>query len=204
MTTVGIVSTGLCNIDSIARAVEECDATPVVTSERGNLGQASHIVLPGVGAFPAAMSRLRRAGLDEELTEQVVGRGVPFLGICLGMQLLATRGHEVEETAGLGWIDGETTALQAGPGERIPHIGWNEVERAAESPLFVGIEPQKDFYFVHSFVLRPTRSEDIAGTTAFGGGFVSSVHRDNVYGVQFHPEKSQRAGFAVLRNFLGL
>jgi glutamine amidotransferase len=201
---VAIVDTGLCNLDSIARAIEECGGKPLVTEDPGDREHAARIVLPGVGAFPEAMDRLRSRGLDMALSEQVIGREIPFLGVCLGMQLMATLGTEVRETAGLGWIDGEVSLLQAGPGERIPHIGWNEVEPTAGSPLFQGIAPGRDFYFVHSYVLRPTRDEDVAAVTPYAGGFVSAVHRDNVFGVQFHPEKSQQVGFAVLRNFLAL
>jgi glutamine amidotransferase len=198
------VDTGLCNLDSIARAIEECGGKPLVTEDPGDIEHAARIVLPGVGAFPEAMDRLRSRGLDMALSEQVIGREIPFLGVCLGMQLMATRGTEVRETAGLGWIDGEVSLLQAGPDVRIPHIGWNEVEPIAGSPLFQGIAPGRDFYFVHSYVLLPTRDEDVAAVTPYAGGFVSSVHRDNLFGVQFHPEKSQQVGFAVLRNFLAL
>jgi imidazole glycerol-phosphate synthase subunit HisH len=202
--SVAIVDTGLCNLDSIARAIEDCGGKPLVTDDPLDLERAARIVLPGVGAFPEAMARLRSRGLDAALSEQVIGREIPFLGICLGMQLMATRGTEVRETAGLGWIDGEVGLLEGRPGERIPHIGWNEVEPTAGSPLFRGIAPGRDFYFVHSYVLRPARDEDVASMTPYGGGFVSAVNRGNVQGVQFHPEKSQQVGFAVLRNFLNL
>lgn len=138
------------------------------------------------------------------MSEQVMGRQIPFLGICLGMQLLATVGTEVSETAGLGWIDAQVRLLLAQPGERIPHVGWNEVVPAADFPLFKGLTPGCDFYFVHSYALWPDRDEDVAATTPYAGGFVSAVHRGNVFGVQFHPEKSQKAGFTVLRNFLAL
>jgi len=201
---VAIVDTGLCNLDSIARAIEDCGGNPLVTDDPRDLERVSHIILPGVGAFPEAMAQLRNRGLDVALSEQVIGREIPFLGVCLGMQLMATRGTEVRETAGLGWIDGEVGLLEARPGERIPHIGWNEVEPTAGSPLFRGIAPGRDFYFVHSYVLRPTQDEDVASVTPYGGGFASAVNRGNIYGVQFHPEKSQQAGFAVLRNFLAL
>jgi glutamine amidotransferase len=201
---VAIVDTGLCNLDSIARAIEDCGGKPLVTEDPADLERAARIVLPGVGAFPEAMARLRSRGLDVALSEQVIGREIPFLGICLGMQLMATSGTEVRDTDGLGWIDGEVDLMQAQPGERIPHIGWNEVEPTADSPLFRGIDPGRDFYFVHSYALRPKRHEDVAAVTPYAGGFVSAVHRGNVFGVQFHPEKSQKVGFAVLRNFLAI
>jgi len=201
---IAIVDTGLCNLDSIARAIEDCGGNPLVTDDPADLERAARIVLPGVGAFPEAVARLHSRGLDVALTEQVIGREIPFLGVCLGMQLMATGGTEGRETAGLGWIDGEVGLLEARPGERIPHIGWNEVEATRESQLFQGIAPDRDFYFVHSYVLRPAHDEDVVATTPYGGGFVSAVQRGNMFGVQFHPEKSQQAGFAVLRNFLAL
>jgi len=198
-----IVDTGLCNLDSIARAVEECDGRPpVVTSDARELENATRIILPGVGAFPEAMSRLRQKGLVDGMSEQVLGRQIPFLGICLGMQLLATTGHELSETSGLGWIDGEVKILSPQPGERLPHVGWNEVNHRGGSALMNGIEDGTDFYFVHSYALVPDRREVVAGTTPYAGGFVSAVALGNILGVQFHPEKSQRPGFRVLQNFL--
>lgn len=204
MTEVVIVDTALCNLRSITRAIEECGAQPRVAARGSEVGAPSHIVLPGVGAFPDAMANLIHSGLTEELTEQVLARGVPFLGICLGMQLLAEQGREVRDTPGLGWIEGEVVKLTPGPGERVPHVGWNQAEPLGASPIFHGIEPGRDFYFVHSWVLRPSRQDDVLATTPYGGGFVAAVGRDNIFGVQFHPEKSQQAGFQLLRNFLAL
>ena len=201
---VVIVDTGLCNLDSIARAIEVCGGSPLVTSDPADLAQGSHIVLPGVGAFPEAMARLHASGMQASLQEQVLGEGIPFLGVCLGMQLMGTRGTEGRVTEGLGWIEGDVALIEAQPGERIPHIGWNEITAINGSPLFNGIAPERDYYFVHSYVLRPDHPEDVAATTPYGGAFVSAVSRGHIHGVQFHPEKSQRAGFAVLRNFLSL
>src|SRR5687768_16137204 len=141
------------------------------------------------------MENLERVGLVDALDDQVRRHGVPFLGICLGMQLLATLGREVRDTHGLGWIDGEVTRLEPAPGERVPHVGWNQVELVTESPLFKGIDAGRDFYFVHSWALRPAAAPHVIATTPYAGGFTSAVHRDNVFGVQFHPEKSQFAGF---------
>jgi imidazole glycerol-phosphate synthase subunit HisH len=204
MTRVAIVDTGLCNLDSIARAVEECGGNPLVTDDPSDLRGATQIVLPGVGAFPVAMAKLTASGLAEEMTEQVVGRGIPFLGICLGMQLMATRGVEIRDSPGLGWIDAEVVPLTPASDERVPHIGWNSVYPTGDSPLFRSIEPGRDFYFVHSFVLEAKQGPDVAATTPYAGGFVSSVGRGQMLGVQFHPEKSQVAGFQVLRNFLAI
>lgn len=204
MTDVVVVDTRLCNLRSITRALEECGARPRVAAQGSELGEPSHIVLPGVGAFPDAMAQLAASGLIEELTEQVRVRRVPFLGICLGMQLLGVRGGEVRDTRGLGWIEGEVTKLTPDPGERVPHVGWDQATPNADSPLFAGIDASRDFYFVHSWVLRPDRASDVLATTPFGGGFAAAVSRDNIHGVQFHPEKSQEAGFQLLRNFLAM
>jgi glutamine amidotransferase len=151
------------------------------------------------------MRNIRERALDATLYEQAIEKQVPFLGICLGMQLLATKGWEVQETEGLGFIPGEVQRLEpSGEDRRIPHVGWNEVYPTRESPLFRGIAAGRDFYFVHSYHLRPEDEADVAGRTPYAQGFVSAVQRGMVFGVQFHPEKSQRMGFQVLRNFLAI
>jgi len=203
MRAVGIVDYGMCNLHSVARAVEECGGVPVVTNRAKDLEVANRIILPGVGAFPEAMRNIKERSLDQILYEQVIDKRIPLLGICLGMQLLATRGREGEETAGLGWIDGEIRRLEpSGEDTRIPHVGWNEVEVIRGSPLFRGISSGRDFYFVHSYHFCPRAESDVIARTPYAGGFVSAVRHDLIFGVQFHPEKSQRAGFQVLKNFL--
>lgn len=203
MNRVAIIDYGLCNLDSVRRAVEELGGTPEIVASGDELGEPDHIVLPGVGAFPDAMANLRSRHLVDALEEQVNGVGVPLLGICLGMQLLAQRSHEEGMTEGLGWIEAEVVRLTpTATDTRIPHMGWNEVHQEAPSPLFDGVEDGADFYFVHGYhVVTPTPGV-VLGTTPYCGGFVSSVGSGPVFGVQFHPEKSQRAGFAVLSNFL--
>lgn len=205
MKRVAIVDYGVSNIDSVVRAIEECGGRPFVTSEPTVLAEAASIVLPGVGSFRVGMENLRHLGLDEVLDDLVRNRGIPLLGLCLGMHLLATRGSEGGDTAGLGWIDGEIVQLiPHEPSERVPHIGWNEVvARRDPSPLVIE-DPPRDFYFVHSFRFQPVNEDDIVATTPYCGGFASVVARENVYGVQFHPEKSSRSGFALLRGFLAL
>jgi len=205
MKKVAIIDYGLCNLDSISRAVEECGGKPSITDQRKEIETATHLILPGVGAFNYAMENLREKGLPELLTEQVVGKQVPFLGICLGMQLLATKGYEGGETAGLGWISGEVRRLKSGEArERIPHVGWDEVYYQKDCPLFAGIPPGKDFYFVHSYHFCCYNESDIVAYTPYCSRFVSGIALDLIFGVQFHPEKSQRLGFQVLRNFLAL
>ena len=203
MKRVAVVDYGVSNLDSVARALEECGASPFVTSDPAELRHASLMVLPGVGAFADGMRNLRARGLDHALREQVLEQGVPLLGVCLGMHLLADRGIEGGETQGLGLVPGAAVKLQPRePGTRIPHVGWNEVHPARPSPLMEGIEDGRDFYFVHSYHLACDDPADVLATTPYCGGIASAVQRGIVAGVQFHPEKSQKAGFALLRNFV--
>jgi glutamine amidotransferase len=208
MNHIAIVDYGMCNLDSVRRAFEELGAHATVVDDPAGLERADRIVLPGVGAFPDAMRNLRARGLDDALTKHVLDAGAPFLGICLGMQLLATAGEEVMPTAGLGWLDAEVVRLEPdAPSVRIPHIGWNEVDAVSipsVEALFAGIPPHADFYFVHSFHVACRRSTDVLATTPYCGSFVSAVGHDNVFAVQFHPEKSQQHGLRFLRNFLEL
>lgn len=203
MKTVAIVDYGMSNLDSVARAVQECGGTPRVTEGPQDLGLATHIILPGVGVFADGMKHLRERGYEDALREQVARKGIPFLGICLGMQLMAERGYEGGETTGLGLIAGEVLRLEpAGGDTRIPHVGWNEVVFDGEPELFRSIPSGRDFYFVHSWHLRAARPEEVVARTPYCGGFVSAVARERICGTQFHPEKSQRTGFQLLRNFL--
>jgi glutamine amidotransferase len=202
VTTVVVVDYGLCNVDSAARALEECGATVEVSGDPDALRRADKIVLPGVGAFPVAMQNLADRGLDEALTAEVA-QGAPLLGICLGMQLLATSGTEAGGSPGLGLVPATVERLTPTADERrIPHVGWNEVAPVGDPPLLQGIAPGTDFYFVHSFHVRCDDAATVAATTPYMGGFTSVVSHGEVHGVQFHPEKSQAAGFALLRNFL--
>lgn len=199
-----IVDYGMCNLDSVRRAVEECGGGAYVTSDPLELRAADRIILPGVGAFPEAMANLRSRRLDVALAEEVLGADAPFLGICLGMQLMATVGCEGVLTEGLGWIDGAVVQFAPTADERIPHIGWNEVHPKQDVPLFEGLTDGVDFYFVHSYHFRVDDPAAVMAVTPYCGLFVSAIGRDRMWGVQFHPEKSQQAGFTVLRNFLAL
>ena len=173
----------------------------VVTSDPEALLAADRIVLPGVGAFRACMEALdARPGLREALTEAVRGRGTPFLGVCVGMQMLAERGLEFGATPGLGWVPGEVRRLQTDePGAKVPHMGWNTVHAEAPHPL---IEDGRDLYFTHSFALHPTDPDAVTASVEHGGRFTAAVARDNMAGVQFHPEKSQAAGLEMIGRFL--
>lgn len=200
--TVLIVDYGMGNIASARRAIEECGARVVVSDRPSEVDLADRIVVPGVGAFPLAMQRLRDAGWVEALNRAVLDDGIPLLGVCLGMQLLADESDEVSVTAGLGLIPGRVERIvPADPAERVPHVGWNEVNHR-DGALFEGIPAGADFYFVHSYRFVPSDPATILATTPYAGGFASAVGKGRVAGVQFHPEKSSRAGFRLLRNFL--
>jgi glutamine amidotransferase len=205
MSDVAIIDYGLCNLDSIARAVEECGGDPVVTDDPSDVGACDRVILPGVGAYGQAMENLNDAGLSNAIREKV-SAGAPMLGICLGMQLLSDCGTEFGDHTGLGLIPGIVRRLvPSGSGERVPHIGWNEVHhRRNTATLLAGIDPVKDFYFVHSYYFDVAEERDLVATTPFCGGVAAVVNRGKVWGTQFHPEKSQKAGFAVLRNFLSM
>jgi imidazole glycerol-phosphate synthase subunit HisH len=201
---VAVIDYGMGNLDSIRRALEECGGAVTVTDQPDEIQRCDRIVLPGVGAFPDGMANLRQRGLDTFLRREVVDLGLPFLGICLGMQLLFGTGFEVHETAGLGWFDGEVRRLEPRDSERLPHVGWNSLSDVRDCPLLAGLSGTEDFYFVHSFHCRPRDPAVIRARSDYCGGFAAVVGRGNLYGVQFHPEKSQKAGFRVLRNFLSL
>jgi len=195
---IAIVDYGMGNRRSVEKALEHVGAEPVLTADHAALRAADGIVVPGVGAFPEAMRRLGAAGLDELIRERA-DAGVPVLGLCLGMQLLFESSTEHEGARGLGLLPGTVTALHDAP--RLPHIGWNLVTFQRSSPLTEGLGEAAAFYHVHSLVPQPAVEDDIVGLGDYGGPFVSIVERDNVMGVQFHPEKSSRDGLALLRNF---
>jgi len=196
-----VIDYGMGNLGSVSHALMECGAQVQISDRVEDLETATHVVLPGVGAFRQGMTRLTESGWPTALRE-AVAQGIPTLGICLGMQLFAELGHEGGETAGLGLISGQVKPLVPSKGERIPHIGWNEVYPAASEPLFEGIEPGTDFYFVHSYHLFAQERSQIAATSPYCDSFVSAVRSGPLAGVQFHPEKSGRAGMRLLRNFL--
>lgn len=203
MSRIAIIDYGLCNLDSIYRAIEECGGNPFVTSNPESLNNASKVILPGVGAFGEAMENLRKTGMADSLERNVFENNIPFLGICLGMQLMSKGSDEDSGFKGLGWLDAQVVKMKPQKtDERIPHVGWNEVNVTVNHPLLDGIKPGTDFYFVHSYHLDCHTKELITGVTPYCGSFTSIVTKDNLMGVQFHPEKSQKNGFLLLRNFL--
>lgn len=200
-----IIDYGMGNLLSVQRAFEKCGSDAVIIDNPLELRDAEHIVLPGVGAFPDAMDNLRKNGWIEELNRAVLEKETPILGICLGMQLLADKGYEVRECDGLDYIPGEIVRFtQTQEKERIPHVGWNEILKREDSPLFDGIADGTNYYFVHSYHFRVANEKNIATVTPYCGEFVSSVIKDNIVGTQFHPEKSQKAGFKLIKNFLSM
>ena len=202
--TVGIVDYGLGNRRSVEKALERVGARVMLTGDHDALMAADGLVVPGVGAFPAAMARLRDAGLDELIVRRAQAR-TPVLGVCLGMQLLFERSTELGGDDGLGLLPGEVVALRPeAAGLKVPHIGWNVVTMTRSSPLLEALPERCAFYHVHSFVARPGEAADVLGRGDYGGPFVSMVARDPVYGVQFHPEKSSTHGLALLRNFTAI
>jgi imidazole glycerol-phosphate synthase subunit HisH len=210
MQSVALIDYGSGNLRSAEKALQKAaaglgrPAEVVTTDDPETIARADLVVLPGVGAFAACMNALQaRQGVIQAITETVKGRGRPFLGICVGMQLLATRGLEFGETPGLGWIEGDVKRIEPDdPRLKVPHMGWNSLEGALPAAMFAGLPPAPHFYFTHSFAIFPANAADVAATTDHGGRFAAAVLRGNVAGVQFHPEKSQAAGARLLTNML--
>lgn len=205
MSYVAVIDYGMGNLDSVRRAVEECGGRPIRACAPEDLREAAHIILPGVGAFSDAIDALRRLGFDEAIREYAIERGIPLLGVCLGMQLLSMTSAEGGTYQGLGMIDADVRRFELEDSAlRVPHMGWNEVYPSRASLLFDGIPDGTDFYFVHSYHVQCHSGDDVLATTPYGVDFCCAVNHENLYGVQFHPEKSQAAGMRLLGNFLAL
>lgn len=195
---IAILDYGVGNLRSVEKALERIGAAATITGDPAAVRAADGLILPGVGAFPGAMERVRKRGLEELIAERR-DAGVPILGICLGLQLLFDSTSELGGAAGLSLLPGEVTGLDA-PGLKVPHIGWSSVRWEKASPLTEGIESETPFYLVHSFAPKPATA-DLLGSAVYGTRFACAVERDNVFGVQFHPEKSSAAGLRLLSNF---
>jgi glutamine amidotransferase len=198
---ITIINIGISNIKSITRGFMTQGYQIRITENPEEVWKADSLVLPGVGAFPKAMEVLGQKGLMEAI-RQHASSGKPLIGICLGMQLLFTDSSEHLHTEGLGLIPGHVVQF---PKDRpVPHMGWNALSQSSQSPLFEGIPNPSDFYFVHSYYAEPDRKEHVIGTSDHHGLFAAAVQKENIYGTQFHPEKSQTHGLTLLRNFAHL
>jgi glutamine amidotransferase len=207
---VGVIDYGVGNLGSVMRAILELGVTPTLVTRALDMSAMGCLILPGVGNFSESAKLLRKGGWTDALTEEVRGSGKPLLGICLGMQLLASRGtegsdvSEPEGTLGLDLIPGRVEHLRTlACDQRVPHVGWNSVSPCrTKGGLFNGIPAGTDFYFVHSYVFVTEDPADVIATTDYGMPVTAAVRRGNVWGTQFHPEKSSLAGFRLLRNFI--
>ena len=199
---IAIIDYGMGNIHSVSKAIELCGAKPVVTNKKSEINSCQRIVLPGVGAFDDAMAELEKQGLVSVIKEQLKNRK-PFLGICLGMQLLFETSQEAKNKEGLGILKGQVIKFSAKSGQKIPHMGWNNFGGvSADCSLLKGISAKDQVYFCHSYYPAPVDKTIIAATCDYGVEFACVLAKDNIYGVQFHPEKSQTIGLKIIRNFV--
>lgn len=198
-----IIDYGAGNIQSVKNALEALGESAVVTCDREQILNADRVILPGVGAFGAAMAQINRRGLADTIRSAVDG-GLPFLGICLGLQILFDSSEEDPDIPGLSLLPGSILKIPDAPGVKIPHIGWNSLDLQKDCPLFSGVKNGEYVYFVHSFYLRATQRSDVAATAGYGVSMDVAVSRGNLFATQFHPEKSGAAGLKMLRNFIGL
>ena len=189
------------NIKSVEKALQKLGEEAVITREKETILSAARVILPGVGAFGSAMERLRTYGLDEVIYK-VVKKGTPFLGICLGLQLLFEKSEESEGIRGLGILPGQIVRLPEEKGIKVPHMGWNSLKYPNPGRLFTGIEENAFVYFVHSYYLKAQEEEIVTASSEYGTLIHASVEKDNVFACQFHPEKSSETGLKILRNFL--
>ena len=203
---IAIIDYKMGNLRSVQKAFEKVGANAIITNDKELIEKSSKIVLPGVGAFSDGMKNLRELKLIPLLKQEVIQRKKPFLGICLGMQLLAQKSFEKQETQGLAWVDAEVVKFDFNDKEKqlkVPHVGWNNISFKNNSKLFTDISDSSDFYFVHSYHFR-TKEDIITSTTNYGFDFISSIQKNNIYATQFHPEKSQTVGLQMIKNFINL
>ncbi|HEY7555972.1 MAG TPA: imidazole glycerol phosphate synthase subunit HisH [Candidatus Binatia bacterium] len=197
---IAIIDYGMGNLRSVQKGFERTGFDAVVTRHVGEIESACGVVLPGVGAFSACMENLERFGLIEPI-RKIVRQQKPFLGICLGFQLLFSESEEFGNRKGLDLFRGKVVGFRPGENLKVPHMGWNQIEKAKDSPFLRGLSSGDYLYFVHSFYVVPDDSSLIATTTDYGNSFVSSIATDHLFACQFHPEKSQELGLRILANF---
>lgn len=200
---VAIIDYGMGNLMSVVNAFQALGCIPHCAKVPQDIAAADRIVLPGVGAFSEGMKNLKAGGWVEALYEEVINKKKPFLGICLGMQLLATKGAEYEICDGLGWVKGEVVSMKNNNAQcRVPHIGWNDVLFLNKGGLYSGLLSPQSFYFVHSYIFIPDNRNVVSGVCNYGSEFVASIETSNIFATQFHPEKSHRIGLGLLKRFL--
>ncbi len=201
---LAVIDYGAGNLRSVLHALNHLGVDNIrLIREPHDLKQPDKIILPGVGAFGAGMQQLQKQNLIEPLKEAIQA-GIPYLGICLGMQFLFEYSDEMGDHEGLGLLPGHVTRFPPTPGLKVPHMGWNQLNQQQASPLLAGIPAQSSVYFVHSYYCAPSNPADLVASVDYGLPFAAVVQRDNIFGVQFHPEKSQRTGLRLLTNFLEL
>ena len=193
-----IIDYGMGNVSSVEKALNFLNIKNIISNDKNIIKNSSAILLPGVGSFSQGMNNLRELNLVDLLTDEVVNKKKPFLGICLGMQLIFEKGSEPHECDGLGWIKGEVKKLDI-DGLKIPHMGWNDIE--VQNNKFYSKINNFDFYFIHSYHVLPTFKSEIAATVNYGIDIVASIQKDNIFATQFHPEKSQQSGLCLLKEF---
>lgn len=195
-----IIDYGMGNLGSILNMCRYLDIEAKISRDLNEISEASRIILPGVGSFDAAMQRIKNDGIDEILNKSVLELGTPLMGICLGMQLL-TKKSEEGNLEGLGWIDAETINFPQGSEFKVPHVGWNLSSPNSEHAILKNLYPEPRYYFVHSYYVRTHKEENSLMKTDYGITFDSAIIKDNIFGFQFHPEKSHKYGMQILKNF---
>lgn len=201
---IAIIDYGMGNIHSVAKSIQVCGGEPVITNKKTEINSADKLILPGVGAFDDAMLELKKLDLIDVIYQQV-NRKKPFLGICLGMQILLETSQEAKVNPGLAVIKGRVVKFSSRPDLKVPHMGWNDCQVVAKDCLLLnGVSDSSQVYFCHSYYPEPSDKSVIAATSNYGGEFGCVLHQDNVYGVQFHPEKSQAVGLKIIKNFVDL
>ena len=202
---IAIIDYGMGNLKSVKRKMDRIGVESIITSDPEEIKRSDKIILPGVGHFAKAVSEIKSRGLWDLLSDQVLVKKKPVLGICLGMQLMSKHSEE-GNSKGLGWIDADVVRFKVSDTKKfkVPHMGWNTLDLMKESPLFENINLNSEFYFVHSYYVHCNESNDILTETSYDNSFTSSFQKENIFGVQFHPEKSHDAGERLLRNFVKL
>ena len=198
---IAIVKYGMGNVASVQKAIKKLGFESIITADHNEIKKTDLIILPGVGSFCAGMENLHKLDLVNLLTQEVVAKKKPFIGICLGMQLIASYGTEPYRVKGLGWIDGEVVKIESGLNIRIPHLGWNNVKVENQKEFFQEFDGL-DYYFIHSYHFNATHKEQVVLSVDYGNQLVAAVHKENIYAMQFHPEKSQEAGMKLLQKII--